>query len=230
MQRSSAWEIYNNPIFAEKFAQNTRNINNPDFYDRLEILSLLPNVSGLKVLDAGCGPGVYLKWLDEKGADVSGIDYSKEMILQAKNNFAKPIRLFNADLNQPLNYLQDNEFDLVICTMVLIHIQDWEPLFKEFNRVLKKDGLLIFSTVHPFADLNEDSSYFEVEEITEPWNDYGVIMPSYRRSLGNIFKNIKNTGFIIDILSEPKNERTKDYAYPWFICLKLKKHQSSTRP
>ena len=38
------------------------------YYERPATLSLLPNVNGKRVLDAGCGPGVYSEWLIERGA------------------------------------------------------------------------------------------------------------------------------------------------------------------
>jgi len=42
-------------------------------YDRPAVISLLPPVEGRRVLDAGCGPGVYAEWLAGRGAEVVGV-------------------------------------------------------------------------------------------------------------------------------------------------------------
>ncbi|HEX9743905.1 MAG TPA: methyltransferase domain-containing protein [bacterium] len=46
------------------------------FYDKPANFSLLPDISGKKVLDAGCGPGAYAEKLLELGAEVTCIDSS----------------------------------------------------------------------------------------------------------------------------------------------------------
>src|SRR5882672_3910710 len=48
-------------------------------YERPATLALLPEVSGLAVLDAGCGPGWYAQFLVEHGADVIAVDASARM-------------------------------------------------------------------------------------------------------------------------------------------------------
>ena len=50
------------------------------YYERPATLSLLPSVTGKKVLDAGCAAGWYSEWLIEKGANVIALDFSPSMI------------------------------------------------------------------------------------------------------------------------------------------------------
>ena len=50
------------------------------YYDRPAMLSLLPDVRGLRVLDAGCGPGVYSQELVARGATVVACDVSERML------------------------------------------------------------------------------------------------------------------------------------------------------
>ncbi len=49
-------------------------------YDRPAVLAALGPVKGLRVLDAACGPGLYLTHLLEAGADVVGFDASEAMV------------------------------------------------------------------------------------------------------------------------------------------------------
>ena len=54
------------------------------YYERPATLSLLPDVSGKRVLDAGCGPGVYAEWLVGHGADVVAFDANEKMVSVVK--------------------------------------------------------------------------------------------------------------------------------------------------
>src|SRR5216684_1033973 len=75
-QRTSATDY--DPI-AETYAAgvDTRSFN--ALYERPATLALLPEVSGLAVLDAGCGPGWYAQFLAERGAHVIAVDASPRM-------------------------------------------------------------------------------------------------------------------------------------------------------
>ncbi len=218
-------DIYNNPDFVKKYFENIKNIDNKNFYDRLAVISLLPSIKNKKILDAGCGPGIYSEWLVSKGAEVTAIDFSAEMLKIINKKLGKKIRLFQADLNERISFLENNEFDLILSTMILQHIKDWSEPFSEFNRILKPGGEFIFSTIHPFADITDSTNYFEIEKVIEDWYDYGIALSSYRRPLEYIFRIIKNSGFSIIEMIEPKPENLDDSfsTTPWFICFKLKK-------
>ncbi|MCB0202381.1 MAG: methyltransferase domain-containing protein, partial [Anaerolineae bacterium] len=54
------------------------------FYDRPAVISLLPDVAGLHVLDAGCGPGAYAEWLLDHGAQVVAVDANEKMLAHAR--------------------------------------------------------------------------------------------------------------------------------------------------
>src|SRR5438132_6907923 len=63
------------------------------FYDLPAVISLLPPVVGKRVLDAGCGPGVYSEWLVDHGAEVVGIDFSPTMVKLANRRLqGRPLR------------------------------------------------------------------------------------------------------------------------------------------
>src|SRR3990167_9283383 len=74
---------------------NWRTIENPQgwFYNELlempATLELLGDVKGKKILDFGCGTGIYAKLLTKKGAIVKGFDISEEMLKIAKQENPK---------------------------------------------------------------------------------------------------------------------------------------------
>jgi 2-polyprenyl-3-methyl-5-hydroxy-6-metoxy-1,4-benzoquinol methylase len=225
MKKTLAHDIYNNKKFAGRYAAQIGRITDKAFYERPAVLSILPDVRNKKVLDAGCGPGVFCEWLLDNGAQVTAIDYSSEMINIVKQKFPEKVKLYNTDLNQPLNFLGNEEFDIIICTMVLLHIDDLNPVFSEFSRVLKDQGVLVFSTVHPFADyLEYGGNYFETELIEEEWPEYNIKMPSYRRSLQSVFAALKNNHFLVGELLEPQPETAESFSgQPWFLLVKALK-------
>ncbi|MEZ4822472.1 MAG: methyltransferase domain-containing protein [Ignavibacteria bacterium] len=59
-------------------------------------------------------------------------------------------RVIKANLNSYLDFLEDEEFDIILSSMVIHYIKDWQILFSEFNRVLKKTAFLFFPLIIHF--------------------------------------------------------------------------------
>lgn len=227
-----ALDVYGSAEFALSYANKIEYNSHNAMYERPATLSLISDVKGQKVLDAGCGPGIYSEWLLDKGAEVTAIDFSDEMIKLTKEKTNDKARVIKANLNSPLSFLNDGEFDLIISSMVLHYIKDWRNLFSEFNRVLKLNGILVFSTGHPCMDffLHPEGNYFDTELIEEEWPSYNIKMKSYKRPLGDIFKVLKETDFRFDEMLEPQplNECKDKFPdafetlsrKPWFICFR----------
>ncbi|MDO8619165.1 MAG: class I SAM-dependent methyltransferase [Candidatus Daviesbacteria bacterium] len=92
----------------------------------------------LKILDAGCGPGAMLPMLASYG-DVIGVDISDEALKYAQmRGKVKKGNILDLDF-------ADETFDLVVCMDVLYHtwVEDEAKALREFNRVLKKGGILL---------------------------------------------------------------------------------------
>lgn len=201
-----ALDIYNDSEFAKSYASKIEYNSHNALYERPATLSLLPDVRGMNVLDAGCGPGEYTSLLIDRGANVTAIDYSEEMIKIARERTAGKATIFKANLNLPLDFLKNDEFDIIISSMVIHYIKDLRNLFSEFNRVLKTGGTLIFSTGHPLTDfiLHPGGNYFDTEIIVDRWRGYSIDMPSYRRPFFELFDVLKETDFRIDEILEPR--------------------------
>lgn len=111
------------------------------------VKTLTTNISGYKILDAGCGDGVYSNYFQEQGANVIGCDGSSEMVNLAKTKYSS-IQFDIVDLQSQLPY-EDEQFDLVFCNLVLMDIEFIDMVISEISRVLKNNGIFIFSIVHP---------------------------------------------------------------------------------
>ena len=86
----------------------------------LAILDKLPqDLKGTRILDAGCGTGVLSRMLDERGAEVVGVDISDKLVNVAKNRSRshRNIEYFSGDMNEH----SFGNFDYIIAMDSLIH-------------------------------------------------------------------------------------------------------------
>lgn len=96
-------------------------------------------VVGKKVLDIGCGSGIYVDYLTRQGKKAVGIDFVNEFIKRAKKNYRGKFRTANA-YKLPFD---DNSFDTVMMLDVLEHLDDELKALKEAIRVARKRLILI---------------------------------------------------------------------------------------
>jgi SAM-dependent methyltransferase len=137
-----------------------------DFIDRsVEWISgIAPLESFKKVLDLGCGPGIYAERMCSKGYEITGIDFSKRSIEYAS---AKA-----RENNQPIEYIYknyldieyNNAFDLVL----LIYcdfgaLSDWQraELLNRIYRAMRPGGKFIFDVFTP--------EYYKGKEESKTW-------------------------------------------------------------
>jgi SAM-dependent methyltransferase len=225
---------------ADAYAAQVENKAHNAFYDRPALLSLLPQVVGKRVLDAGCGPGIYTEWLVDHGASVLALDVSSRMIAHAQQRLGDRAEIREADLNRPFDFLPDASFDLIISALALDYVRDWDQIFAEFFRILRSPGHLVFSVGHPsddFYDHHPDGNYFDVEVVEETWKafDRYVRVPHFRRPLSAMTDPLFAAGFRLERIFEPRpapefqSLDPKDYAklmrQPGFIHFRAYKEK-----
>lgn len=178
-------------------------------YDRPAMLSLLPPVQGKRVLDIGCGPGLYTEWLIEHGAQVVGFDISEEMVERARMRVGDHAIFYQHDISQPLTFAADASFDIAIAPLMIHYVTERVAALREVVRILKPDGCLVLSTQHPFADWKQHGgSYFATELVQATWRSLSQSfqMPFWRVSLTTLCDEFSQAGFYIDRLIEPQPE------------------------
>lgn len=101
---------------------------------------------GEKILDLGCGTGYYLFLLSSLPVYLSltGLDNDKKALDEARVTLkGKKIKFIQGDShNLPF---KNNTFDKVVCSEVLEHLDNDEKTLKEIFRILKPDGVAVFS-------------------------------------------------------------------------------------
>jgi ubiquinone/menaquinone biosynthesis C-methylase UbiE len=146
-----------------------------------EFVHLLPE--NAKVLDVGCGAGVPVaQFLVESGFDVTGLDFSENMLKLARKNVPQA-RFIIKDMTG-LDF-EDNSFDGLTAFYSIIHVPREEhfPLFQSFHRILKPDGVMLICTG---PDDWEATDYYQGVRMF--WSHY-----SPEKSL----QLVKNAGFRI---------------------------------
>ena len=231
-----AQDAYN--LLAEEYAARIDTKPHNANYERPATLSLLPDVVGKQVLDAGCGPGVYTEWLVAHGANVVAIDANEKMVRLAKQRLENKVQVVQANLELPLDFLADDSFDVVVAPLVMDYIKDWEPTLREFHRVLRGTGCLVFSMEHPYmkyATHHLMSNYFKIELVEYTWTGFGdtVRVPSYRRPMSAVINPLLKVGFVLDQILEPLpteefyEKDPEDYEElirsPGFMCVRAVK-------
>lgn len=186
------------------------------------MLKLIGDVKGKKILDLGCGEGGYSRELAQRGAQLVSIDCSTKAIAYAKSlageenlNIEHHIRNSN-----DLFDIDSEQFDIVLCSMMLMDCEDFDGTLREAYRVMKKGGKLFASVLHPCFDGNHDNgigrqgvginrevvvkNYFEPKVWEAPlW--HGTIPVIWRhRTLQDYVKGFIKAGFMIVDLCEPQ--------------------------
>jgi ubiquinone/menaquinone biosynthesis C-methylase UbiE len=178
------------------------------YYDRPVVQSLVGDIRGARVLEAGCGTGVYTEWLIGKGASIVGIDANENMMRFAQERNKSGAEFVLANLEEPLVFLKDGEFDGIVSALTITYLRDLRSVFSEFGRVLKPGGWFVLSTEHPFFSYryHKIEDYYATKEVSCVWRGFEkrVTMKSYHHSLSAITEALSGNGFVMERIVEPK--------------------------
>jgi 2-polyprenyl-6-hydroxyphenyl methylase / 3-demethylubiquinone-9 3-methyltransferase len=103
-----------------------------------------------RILDMGCGGGIFTEALAKAGAIVTGIDLSETAIAVAKKHAeisGLNIDYFHEDIT---DYAKNKAeyFDVIVCMELLEHVENPEKLIETLAACLKPDGKIFFSTLN----------------------------------------------------------------------------------
>ncbi|CAI2934264.1 class I SAM-dependent DNA methyltransferase [Aminobacter niigataensis] len=198
--------------FAERYDAAAPTKPHNALYERPASLSLLGDVAGLDVVDAGCGSGICTEKLARSGARVRAFDVTPEMLDLARKRCAGlDVDIREGDLGKPLDWLSSDGADAILCSLALDYVEDLKPVFAEFHRIARPGGHLVFSMGHPmrdWADLRArgDANYFATNLWGLHWGGFGLPNPyveSYRRPLQDILNGLADAGWRLDRFVEP---------------------------
>ena len=130
------------------------------------LLALRP---GERVLDVGCGNGLYARRLAGLGNEVVAFDFAQSMVEQARR-YASPAggtityHVVDATDEAALLSLGERGFDAALSCMVLMDMAEIEPLFRALARLLRPNGRFVFAVCHPCFNQAKASHTAEMED------------------------------------------------------------------
>jgi 2-polyprenyl-3-methyl-5-hydroxy-6-metoxy-1,4-benzoquinol methylase len=146
-------------------------------------LGAAESLEGQNVLDIACGNGLTSRRLAALGANVTAFDFSANLIEKARARQNPDSRIdyhvIDATDEKALLQLGEERFDSALSNMALFDMPEIEPLFHILPKLLKPNGVFVFSLMHPA--FNNPSATLLAEE----WDDgeiqtrYAVKVPRY---------------------------------------------------
>jgi ubiquinone/menaquinone biosynthesis C-methylase UbiE len=179
-----------------------------------EVDRALGDVKDLEVLDVGAGTGRHAVRVAQRGARVTAVDFSEEMLARARQKTgADRVRWLVHDVALPLPF-ESRSFDRVLSALVLEHIpvDDLASFFRDLGRVARDDGLIVVTAMHPAMFLKGVSANFR--------DDSGEVRPrSYVATLSDYVMGAIQAGLVIVSLAEhsvdeglvARNERSRKW-------------------
>jgi ubiquinone/menaquinone biosynthesis C-methylase UbiE len=181
------------------------------------MLELLGDVRSISILDLGCGEGGYSRELAARGARVAGVDGSARLIDVARQR-ATNIRYSVANANA-MEEIDSESFEIVMASMSLMDIEDYDGAVNEVRRVLQPGGRLFMSITHPcfsppvsgwIKSESGELKFFAVDRYMEraEWDDF--IAESFQRPvvrrhkpLHEFIEPLLRRGFLLRAFHEP---------------------------
>lgn len=113
------------------------------------------------ILETGCGTGKNTEFLAQIGTHVHALDFSEGMVLKAREKvMAENVRFEMADLTVRWP-CEDSAFDLIVCSLVLEHMEELSHFFAEAARTLRPGGKLFIDELHPFKQYGGTKARYE---------------------------------------------------------------------
>lgn len=164
-----------------------------DEIEKKSVLDLLLN-SGIdqsekfSLLDVATGPGRLAFYLEAHlpKARITGVDINENMLQRARkiaeDNKSK-VHFMKGDLyNLPF---KDRQFDVITGLRFSMHIPQMKKVIKEFSRILKNDGVVIFDifnshSILQLRSMNRDRGFYTIEEIIQTAQNYKLEFQGYK--------------------------------------------------
>ena len=244
--------IFDNETFFEGYKKiREREANANTLFEIPALFSLLPDLTGMKILDLGCGFGEHCKEFVNKGAkEVTGIDISEKMLAVAREENSDPKITYINMAMEDLGKL-DGLYDIVISSLAMHYIEDFRGVLKNINRLLVPGGYFIYSQEHPLNTSHSGDNRWTKDENGNKLHlnlrNYGVEgeresvwfvdnVKVYHRTFSTIVNDLVDGGFVIEKMIEPfpDDKILKEYPdqadlfhKPDFLLIRTKKNGSS---
>jgi 2-polyprenyl-3-methyl-5-hydroxy-6-metoxy-1,4-benzoquinol methylase len=194
------------------------------------LLAQIGDVSGVRVLDAGCGEGHLARILANRGADVTAVDVSPRLVEMARVKDPEgAIDYRAADLSRPLEEFE-SVFDLVGSDLVLNDVPDYRGFINTLGMVTKLGGRVVLSMNNPYSYVirKQVEDYFDSGFSAQyrGMSEAGLKVYFHHRTLQEYVTAFVESGFLLTSLTDVSLTISKDNAllpvgsrFPYFTVL-----------
>jgi 2-polyprenyl-3-methyl-5-hydroxy-6-metoxy-1,4-benzoquinol methylase len=240
--------IYDDPRFFAGYAQLERFGSGwTKAMEHASFMGLLPDVTGKRVLDLGCGAGQLAFHLAEAGAgEVIGVDLSEQMLALARAERAHPRVTYLRRAIEDAAFPPDR-FELVVSSLALHYVEDYPSLMRRVAEWMTTGGVLVYSTEHPVWTARDpadgwvlDAEGNRLHWALDNYADEGLReqrwlvdgVRKYHRTMATLLNGLIDAGFAVERVLEPVPDaetlrRRPDYAderrRPGFLLVRARK-------
>jgi ubiquinone/menaquinone biosynthesis C-methylase UbiE len=196
-------------------SQYDSNDNKTRDLEALALRTLLDPLSFDTCLEIGCGTGKNTGWLAQKASAVTAVDLSDEMLAKAREKIVSgKVQFVEADITKPWTFATGTH-DLVVFSLVLEHIENLGPVFKEASRLLKPGCHVYIGELHPFKQYSGSKARFETEEELQ-------VVECYNHHISDFIRAAKDQELVLADINEyfDDDDRT---SLPRILAILLKK-------
>ncbi len=180
--------------------------------------ALLPDLTGKRVLDLGCGFGWHCRYARGMGArSVVGVDLSEKMLERARADTDDPAIEYRQGAIEDIDF-PPATFDVVLSSLAFHYVERFDLVCGKIRDVLSDGGAFVFSVEHPvFTAMPGQDWHRDAAGMALHWpvDDYqmegerkahwlGADVVKYHRTLETFVGTLLDIGFRITALSEPK--------------------------
>ena len=181
-------------------SQYDTNLNRTRDLEAIALRSTLARIHDMDILEIGCGTGKNTEWLITKAKSLVGVDLSAAMLAKAKSKIEDTkLDLLQADITKPWNFTTQ-QFDLIVFSLVLEHIEDLDFIFSQCTAKLRSGGQLYIGELHPFKQYTGTKARFDTEAGT-------TVVNCYTHHLSDFTNAAQEHGFHIISLQEWFDEK-----------------------
>lgn len=150
-----------------------------------------------EVMEIGCGTGLNTQWLATRADRVVAVDFSEAMLEKARVRLGEvDVTLRQVDVTEPWPF-DGRQFDSIVSTLVLEHVERLGHVFREARRVLRDGGRFYLSELHPYRQIGGTQANFDHEASGET-----VTINAFRHPVSEFVNEGLDAGFGVQKMGE----------------------------